>query len=796
MTRCIFILIFQILNLCSFSQKIKVIDFETNKPIENVYIFDSRNSVLTDHLGEAVLSGFSGKEELFFQHPAYKNIKISIIDIQNLSFRIAMQSNVFPIGEIVVSANKWEQNPNDIPLKILHLNQQSIWHNNAQTSADLLKSTNQIFVQKSQLGGGSPMIRGFAANRVLIVLDGVRLNNAIYRSGNLQNIINIDPNSLESTEVILGPGSIIYGSDAIGGVMDFHTVSPKFSNMNEPEIGFSYKSRYSSANNEIMNHGKYRFGTSKLCLVGSITYSDFSDLKMGSHGHKDYLRPEYVITQKGTDLIINNSDPKSQKQSGYSQLNVLQKIRLKVSEYVDLQYGFQYSETSNIPRYDRLIQYSKNQLKYAEWYYGPQKLQFNNLQIANTKACKIYDSFKIVTAYQNYQESRHDRKFNSNIRNNRIENLNIYSINADAELKVNPNFHLFYGSEYTYNYLKSKGFQKNIINLETDPISSRYPNASNYSSLAFYSNCKWKMNDKWTMNTGLRYSYVWANSKLNTNFYKFPFTNLDLSAGALNGSIGMSHQSESGWLTKLNATSGFRAPNIDDIAKVFDSEPGKVVVPNKDLKPEYVYNFEFNLSKKFGHVFFAEITGFYSFLDHAMIRRDFQFNGANTIVYDDVESQVQAIVNADNAKIWGGNISTILKFSTKISANTNINITKGKYKDGSPVRHVPPLFGNANFTYKTNKLLTQIELEFNGQISYKNLATSEKEDTYIYALDKNGLPYSPSWMTLNFSNQLKISHSITMKVAVENILNKRYRPYSSGISAAGRNFILGVTYGM
>lgn len=127
------------------------------------------------------------------------------------------------------------------------------------------------------------MIRGFAANRVLIVLDGVRLNNAIYRSGNLQNIINIDPNSLESTEVILGPGSIIYGSDAIGGVMDFHTVSPKFSNMNEPEIGFSYKSRYSSANNEIMNHGKYRFGTSKLGLVGSITYSDFSDLKMGSH---------------------------------------------------------------------------------------------------------------------------------------------------------------------------------------------------------------------------------------------------------------------------------------------------------------------------------------------------------------------------------------------------------------------------------------------------------------------------------------------------------------------------------
>ena len=79
---------------------------------------------------------------------------------------------------------------------------------NPQTTADLLGQIGSVFIQKSQMGGGSPMIRGFATNRVLMVADGVRMNNAIYRSGNNQNIISIDPFSLEDAEVIFGPGSI------------------------------------------------------------------------------------------------------------------------------------------------------------------------------------------------------------------------------------------------------------------------------------------------------------------------------------------------------------------------------------------------------------------------------------------------------------------------------------------------------------------------------------------------------------------------------------------------------------
>ena len=137
-------------------------------------------------------------------------------------------SSIKQLDEVFISFNKWEQNSKEIPNMIEKVNLRDARLRNPQTTADLLGQIGSVFIQKSQLGGGSPMIRGFATNRVLMVVDGVRMNNAIYRSGNIQNIISIDPLSLDGAEVVFGPGSLIYGSDAIGGVMDFHTLEPKF----------------------------------------------------------------------------------------------------------------------------------------------------------------------------------------------------------------------------------------------------------------------------------------------------------------------------------------------------------------------------------------------------------------------------------------------------------------------------------------------------------------------------------------------------------------------------------------
>src|SRR5690606_17449109 len=105
-----------------------------------------------------------------------------------------------------------------------------------------------------------------------------------------------------------------------------------------------------------------------------------------------------------------------------------------------------------------------------------------------------------------------------------------------------------------------------------------------------------------------------------------PFAALDMGSGAFNGSIGMVYQPTSSVNIHAGFSTGFRAPNVDDAGKIFDSEPGSVVVPNPNLKPEYVYNGELGISKVFGKVLKVDLTGFYTHLDKALVRRDFRFN--------------------------------------------------------------------------------------------------------------------------------------------------------------------------
>ncbi|MDE5421793.1 TonB-dependent receptor [Ancylomarina sp. DW003] len=794
MQKHILIYLLLISTFLSQAQNIKIINASTKKVIEDVYIYNQKTSTNSSKKGEATLSLFSKGDIIFFQHPSFENLHLTYERIAQNNFIVEMIPQLFKINEITVAANKWEQNPKEVPVNIVQIDNGTIRNSEVSTSADLLKESGQIFIQKSQMGGGSPMIRGFAANRVLIVLDGVRLNNAIYRGGNLQNLLNIDPNSLESAEVVLGPGSVIYGSDAIGGVMDFHSIKPKLSTDSSFRFQLNHKTKYASANHELGLHTRYFVGNHKFSYAGNISRSDYSDLKMGRNGTNQYNRNEYVIRKNGEDLIVQNDNPHIQEGSKFDQLNVIQKLRYKASENTELQYNFLYSTTSDIPRYDRLIQYSGDNLKYANWFYGPQKLQLHSINLTSKKGNSIFDSFKLITAYQNYKESRHSRKLNSDNISKRFEDISIFSTNIDFNKKLNKQIEFYYGAEYLYNYLNSTAYKKNIVNFERSSLASRYPDNSSYSSLASYVNMKWKLNDKWTINSGLRYSHIWIKSKLSQEFYSFPFNNLDLNTGAVNGSIGATLQTDNDYLLKLNLTTGFRAPNIDDIGKVFDSEPGKVVVPNKDLKSEYAYNFDLSLSKNITRDLFVEFNGFYSILKDAMVRRDFSFNGQSTMVYDGVESQVQAIVNDDKAIVYGFSLKANAQLNSNLAINAYYNHSKGEYKDGSPVRHVPPTFASMALKYKSKKLKSKLSVDYNGEIANKNLADSEQDKPHLYAKDDNGLPYSPRWISVNLNNSYQFRDKIILGFSIENIFDKAYRPYSSGISAPGRNFILSLSF--
>jgi hemoglobin/transferrin/lactoferrin receptor protein len=699
------------------------------------------------------------------------------------------------LEEVIVSVNKWEVKMSEIPNKIYKIGRSQIISNNPQTSADLLGQTGTVFIQKSQLGGGSPMIRGFATNRVLLVVDGVRMNNAIYRSGNLQNVISIDPLSIETAEVVFGPGSLTYGSDAIGGVMDFHSLEPRLATDKKTLIKGSALARYSTANRENTLHADVNIGWQKWALLSSVSYSKFDDLKMGKHGPAPtYLRPEYVVRENNADAIVPNSNPLIQRFSGYEQWNFLQKVRFKPNEHLNFQYSFTYAGTGDAPRYDRLTLYRNGNLRFAEWYYGPMLWRMHSLQVLYNKKSPVYDEVRLVIGYQDYKESRTDRQRNNLNRNTQTETVDAISINVDAN-KMLGKGQLFYGLEYVHNNVGSTGVTTNINTGISNPYVSRYPDGSKWSTAGIYGSYKINIAPKLTITTGLRYSYNTLSASFDTGFIKFPYRKTDLKDGAFTGSAGLVYRPSATWQLKGNISSGYRMPNVDDIGKLFESTPGNITIPNPGLTPEYAWNFEAGIIKKIDKKFNLELNAFYTILDNAIVRRPFTLNGQDSIDFGGTPSRVEALQNIARASVWGLQAGLEVFFTEHLSLQTHANWIKGKETDDVkdeqvPLRHAPPFYGSSSLRYKQNKLTLEATAIYNSEISYEDLAPTEREKTNIYAIDGNGKPYSPEWYTLNLKASYQVIQNLLVTTGWENMTNQRYRPYSSGIVAAGSNFII------
>lgn len=791
--------IYFVLSFSAIANEIIVKDLVTQENLEAVKVLNisSGKSKFTNNRGKADISEFSNSDSILISQFGYERKILSYTDLKNQKFIVFLKGTGISFDELVVSGNKWQQDKREIPIKMTTIKSEYAIMQNPQTAADLLTLSGEVYVQKSQLGGGSPMVRGFATNRVLITIDGVRMNNAIFRSGNIQNVISLDPFSIDNTEIIFGPGSTIYGSDAIGGVMNFYTKDPKFANNGKTLVNGNFNLRTSSANFEKTFHADLNIGFKKWAFYTGFTYSDFDDLRMGSNGPEDYIREIYQARINNIDTILVNTNPNIQKVTGYNQYNLTQKIAFKANEYLIANYGFHYSTTSDYSRYDRLIRYRGNRdeqrLRSAEWYYGPQEWMMNNLQLKLSKSNAIFDNLNISLAQQYFRESRHDRDFNSDIRSDKVEKVMAFSLNIDAEKMLTEKKKIFFGLEGIFNQIGSEGESVNILNNKRVNDVTRYPDGSDWSTYAGYLSYRNKITKELSLQLGTRYSIYNMNADFDTTYYQFPFTKAENSGGALTGSAGLIYNPDETWQFILNLSSGFRAPNIDDIGKIFDSEPGSVVIPNPDLNPEYAYNGEIGLAKIINNSIKLDISAYYTILQNALVRRDYQLNGMDSLIYAGELSQVQAIQNAAKANVWGIQAGIEAKLPWNFSFQGRFNYQQGveELDDGTsaPLRHAPPLFGNVHLIYTVKGFEFDLYADYNGEISNENLAPSEQEKTFMYALDDNNLPYTPSWWTLNLKAEYSISNNLMISGGVENILDVRYRQYSSGISAPGVNFI-------
>ena len=772
----------------AIGQKIKVVDSQ-NDPIYNVGFFkkDQTKAKFSNFKGEVDLSEFKDNDSIIVQHPTFKNKKILKSSIKKNI--LILETKIINIDEVVFSVNKWEENRKEITNKTLILSEKKIKEVAPQTSADLLEKSGEIFIQKSQLGGGSPMIRGFSANRILMTLDGIRLNNIIYRSGNIHNIIGIDPNILEGVEVLFGPASVMYGSDALGGAINFKIKEPIF-NASQTKFNSSQKLQYNSSSNS--RHYSLNFGISskKIASLTSLSLNSFEDLRSGNKRKKEYegfgYRDDYVIREINEDKIILNENRNIQKFSGYNQIDFINKLNFKLNDNMNIIHGLYLSKSSNIPRYDRLTLYNDDFIpKYSEWYYGPNYFLMNKLQLNSFIKTKFFDAFRLIISHQKVKESRHNRKFEDDYLNNRNENVDVAAINLDFD-KKNKNSETFYGYEFIFNNVNSEANKLNIINNLEEKISTRYPdNGTNFYSNSIYVSNKRKLGEIFT-NIGLRASNNKLKSILSNEFYDFPYNEIDLNTSSFSGNIGLRYNYKNSSF-KFQYSNGFRSPNLDDVGKIFDSEPGNIIIPNANLKAEYVNNFEVNYEISNSNLNIKSSL-FYIRLNNAIIRGDGSLNGNDSIIYDGILSRVQQLNNGGKAYIYGFSNNIRLKISGPIIIENSISYSKSKdLLNDRPLRHTPPLFGKFSFTYSKKKHQIGYFLSYNGKKQLKNFSISELNKLYLYT--ETG---SPSWITHNFFYKLNYNYFINFDFGIDNIFDIHYRTYSSGISAPGRNIRLGL----
>jgi hemoglobin/transferrin/lactoferrin receptor protein len=701
------------------------------------------------------------------------------------------------LDAVVVSSQRFAKSKRKITQQVESISKKEIESGNFQTSADVLANSGTLAVQKSQQGGGSPNIRGFEASRVLLVIDGIRMNNLIYRAGHLQNSASVDKNMLQSIDVLFGPSSTIYGSDALGGAIFFQTRDPKLLYETEDKkFTGNLITNYSTSNQGVLGHVDLNFASDKWASLTSFSYNDYGDLKMGKrrNGANDFFgeRPFYVQTTNGVDEVVASEDRYWQKYSGYKQYDFLQKIIYEQNYNTTHSLNLQYSTSTDVPRYDRLTDLNSNgKLKYATWYYGPQKRLLSAYKLSR-KRLFLNSDLNLTASYQNIEESRINRNFGNPNQSARTENVSVFAINSDFKTKIGK-ADFIYGADVYYDDLNSVGVKKNIITNVESITDSRYPDGKNNTFRAegfvSYSN---DINKTASYNASARAGYTTLNSEIVANFMNLPYTTVSQENFIYSGAIGIVNNASKNTKIAFNLASGFRVPNIDDLSKIFDSSAGTLIVPNKDLKPEKSVTADLSITLWQGKHFQLENIFYYTRLYDAIVTGPFTLNGETSMNYEGESSLLYANQNQGKGEVTGIS-STFKSYLTKsLLLYGTFNFTRGRIQhDGltEPLDHIAPYYGKTGFKYESRLVNLDLYMLYSGKKKLSEYSPSG-EDNLKYAAE-NG---TPSWETYNLKGTLLLFEQFTFFSGIENILDTQYRTFSSGINASGRNVFFGAKY--
>ncbi|WP_020570017.1 TonB-dependent receptor [Neolewinella persica] len=724
----------------------------------------------------------------------------------------------------------------ELPYQIETVNQADITRTQSLTTADALANLSGVYVQKSQFGGGSPVVRGFEANRVLLVVDGVRMNNAIFRNGHLQNTITVDPLALDRLELIYGAGALAYGSDALGGVVHFRTQEPMFKVGRQGNQAGTQDAKwegqgainYGTAAHSFAQSVRLAYSAENFASLTLLSTTFTSHLRAGAQRSDRFadfgLREEYVERQNGVDVVVPNDAPNQQIGTAYNQYNLLQKFRFRLKDRLELSANFQLSTTSDIPRYDALIERRAGQLRWARWDYGPQTRALAALRLDDRRPTALYDLASYLLSYQFVAEDRIQRLFGDPQAQHDLVDVHATNLQADFTKSLG-NTTLRYGFDLRYDAVTSVAYLQNIDDGSRDfsGISTRYPSqGSGLASGGAYAEATYPLSREWKLRGGLRYSRQRLNARFGTDDpIAWPQAYLDgikNTEGATTAALGLIHKSGPHHWRALFAQ-GFRAPNIDDFAK-FRENNGFIQVPNPELQPERSNTLETGYRfRAINNRLELGLTAYHSWLNQAIIRQNGTLpNGQTSFVSRGETLFAQTNVNAESARIYGLDLDARITIGRGWRLTSAFHYLRGRRDqlapDGSildlPQDHIPPPYGQTalgwarerwNLSCRVRYQLAKAPEDYavgaifgsaDDGFEFDRLGTADNLELTPLKQDIT-FAGSLAWWTINLYAAYDLNDHWSLRLKGENLLDRHYRTFASGVSSAGIDLGFGVT---
>ncbi|MDZ4795618.1 MAG: TonB-dependent receptor [Bacteroidota bacterium] len=640
--------------------------------------------------------------------------------------------------QAVVTAQRKESQPLLVPYSVQKINQQQLDDFNPRTTPEALMMVNGVFVQKTNHGGGSPFVRGLTGNQVLLLVDGIRMNNSTFRYGPNQYLNTIDAYIINTIEVAKGTGSVQYGSDALGGVVQVLTKEPPFSKEKKNWTGIVL-GKYMSGGMEKTGRGELHFSGKKIALQAGITYRNFGDL-------------------------IGGDTTGKQSPSGYKELAADVKLNFLLNKKWQLILAHQSLQQQHVPVYHklRLENFAINEM-------DPQKRMLNYARLKGNMANRFFKQIELTASWQHSIEGRNSRKNGSTSLRKERDEIITAGLTLDVASHLKKGWTANSGIELYHDKVGSIRKDINGVTAVAKQLRGLYPDDSKYGNYSLYSLQHFSFN-KFIAEIGGRFNIFDIRISDTTLGY------VKLTPFAVVGNAALLYQFSHRHSAYVSVSSGYRAPNVDDMGTLGIVD-FRYEVPTDDLEPEKSTHTE--VGYKFSD---NKIKGSISL---------YQLQLQNIITRVKVEGQfisgyqVYQKENNKKARLKGIEAELSWQLINCLSIYGGFAYAQGENQTKhEPLRRVPPFNARMMTTYHKNKFFATAELMIASKQA--RLAQGDKDDIRIPA---GG---TPGWEVLNLYTGYKIS-KLQLNIGLQNMFDRDYRTHGSGINAVGRSAFISAT---